>query len=276
MELRFAAITTVAVIALSSLLAQQARAQDSGWAGLGGDVSVQSAGQNAQVNASTQNPGGAPQLAGQDVSQEAGRDPWAKYTAVLKPGSDVVQLCLTVNAGLPDASGGAVEVCYDAAPPSDPAGIDPAGLAARAMARLTVPDPQIVLSPDPSRNQWNVLAVGLPIWVASPEAGPVSAVVSEQGIDIVLTATRGNVGFAWGDGTRSVCSVMRPRPAGIDPLTPSPDCGHTWLRAGDYTITATAGWAVHWQALGQSGVLPLTSSASIQVPIRDFESVVVG
>lgn len=150
------------------------------------------------------------------------------------------------------------------------------GAAASAVARLSVPSPQINISPQPSDNKWNVLAVGLPLWVWATDQAPVTTSVSEQGIDISMTATRGTVRFDWGDGTSSTCELMRPRPQGMDPLTPSPDCGHTYLKKGDYVVTATAAWAVNWQALGQSGTLPLTSTNTMSIPIREFSSVVVG
>ena len=190
------------------------------------------------------------------------------------------QLCLTVNAGL---AGGPsrVQVCYDVAvplpaPDGTPAAADPAVLAAQAVARLSVPAPSIMISPHPSDNQWGVSAVGLPLWVWADDPGPLTSTVTEQGINIVMQANRGSVQFDWGDATSSVCNQMRPRPANLDPLTPSPDCGHTYLHRGDYTITATAGWAVTWQALGQSGTLPLSSSATSAIPVREFQSLVVG
>ena len=113
-------------------------------------------------------------------------------------------------------------------------------------------------------------------WVWADDPGPLTATVTEQGINIVMQANRGSVQFDWGDATSSVCNQMRPRPTNIDPLTPSPDCVHTYLQRGDYTITATAGWAVTWQALGQSGTLPLSSSATSAIPVREFQSLVVG
>ena len=149
-------------------------------------------------------------------------------------------------------------------------------MAAQAVARLSVPAPAVTISPHPSDNQWGVSAVGLPLWVWADDPGPVTSTVTEQGINIVMQASRGTVTFDWGDGTSSVCNQMRPRPTNLDPLTPSPDCGHTYLRRGDYTITATAGWAVTWQALGQSGTLPLSSSATSAIPVREFQSLVVG
>ena len=160
--------------------------------------------------------------------------------------------------------------------PDGPVATDPAALAAQAVAQLSVPAPEISISPHPSDNKWNLLAVGLPIWVWAEDPGPITTSVSEQGIDIQMQANRGSVTFDWGDGTHSVCNLMRPRPATMDPLTPSPDCGHTYLKKGDYTITATAGWAVSWQTLGQTGALPVNSTSTIEVPIREFSAVVVG
>ena len=133
-----------------------------------------------------------------------------------------------------------------------------------------------MISPHPSDNQWQVSAVGLPLWVWADDPGPVTSTVTEQGINIVMQANRGSVQFDWGDATSSVCNQMRPRPANLDPLTPSPDCGHTYLHRGDYTITATAGWAVTWQALGQSGTLPLSTRTTSAIPVREFQSLVVG
>ena len=276
----------IGVLALSMGLSAAAVAQGNGWNGPNIGVAAGAAGNEAQVTANQQASSGGSQAQPQpgydaDVpdSGSSGTNPWAKYTLVTNA-SGGQQLCLTVNAGL---AGGPsrVQVCYDVAvplPAPDGALVaaDPAVLAAQAVARLSVPAPSITISPHPSDNQWQVSAVGLPLWVWADDPGPVTSTVTEQGINIVMQASRGTVTFDWGDGTSSVCNQMRPRPANIDPLTPSPDCGHTYLRRGDYTITATAGWAVTWQALGQSGTLPLSSSATSAIPVREFQSLVVG
>ena len=279
-------IALLGVMLLAVGVPSFAVAEDPSWRGPSKGVNASITGNEAQVSAHTQTSSGGSQAQPQpgydaDVpdSGSSGTNPWAKYTLVTNA-SGGQQLCLTVNAGL---AGGPsrVQVCYDVAvplPAPDGALVaaDPAVLAAQAVARLSVPAPSITISPHPSDNQWGVSAVGLPLWVWADDPGPVTATVTEQGIDIVMQASRGTVTFDWGDGTSSVCNQMRPRPTNIDPLTPSPDCGHTYLRRGDYTITATAGWAVTWQALGQSGTLPLSSSATSAIPVREFQSLVVG
>ena len=276
----------MSLLLLTLAIPAVAVAEDGGWLGPLGVVNAGAAGNEAQVTANQQASSGGSQAQPQpgydaDVpdSGSSETNPWAKYTLVTNT-SGSQQLCLTVNAGL---AGGPsrVQVCYDVAvplPAPDGALVaaDPAVLAAQAVARLSVPAPSITISPHPSDNQWGVSAVGLPLWVWADDPGPVTSTVTEQGIDIVMQASRGTVTFDWGDGTSSVCNQMRPRPTNIDPLTPSPDCGHTYLRRGDYTITATAGWAVTWQALGQSGTLPLSTRATSAIPVREFQSLVVG
>ena len=279
-------IALLGVMLLAVGVPSFAVAEDPSWRGPSKGVNASVTGNEAQVTANQQTSSGGSQAQDQpgyaaDVpdSGSSGTNPWAKYTLVTNA-SGGQQLCLTVNAGL---AGGPsrVQVCYDVAvplPAPDGALVaaDPAVLAAQAVARLSVPAPSITISPHPSDNQWGVSAVGLPLWVWADDPGPVTSTVTEQGINIVMQASRGTVTFDWGDGTSSVCNQMRPRPANLDPLTPSPDCGHTYLQRGDYTITATAGWAVTWQALGQSGTLPLSTRTTSAIPVREFQSLVVG
>ncbi len=169
------------------------------------------------------------------------------------------------------------EACLTPIPVAPGAGgVDVAASARSAAASLGVPAPVIGLSPEPSGNRWGALGVGLPIWAWVDDPGSLSASASQDGIDISLSASRGSVVFDWGDGTSSTCTQMVERPVGVDPLMQSPVCGHAYLKAGDYTITATSSWDVLWQALGQQGRVGLSSSATYQMPIREFVTVVIG
>lgn len=154
--------------------------------------------------------------------------------------------------------------------------IDVPAVAREASASLQVPAPVLVVGPDPAANKWGTLAVGLPVWIWADDTGPVATTVSQDGIDIAMTASRGAVTVDWGDGTTTVCNTMTPRPAGIDPLASSPDCGHTYLHKGDYVVSASAAWNVSWQAAGTSGTLGLSSTGQYPLAIREFSSVVVG
>lgn len=155
-------------------------------------------------------------------------------------------------------------------------GVDVVGVARSAAASLRVPALDLVVGPDPGGNRWNVLAVGLPVWLWASGVDRVSESVGRDGVEVGLVGTRGEVRVDWGDGTASVCRSMTERWSSVDPLLMSPDCGHRYLRPGDYVISAEASWDVVWEALGQSGTLVLTSGGSYELPIRNFSSVVVG
>ncbi|MGI5952431.1 MAG: hypothetical protein ACOX61_11395 [Brooklawnia sp.] len=100
--------------------------------------------------------------------------------------------------------------------------------------------------------------------------------MSEQSVEVVMTAHRTGIDFDFGDGQTRFCAVANPRPAGNHPLVPSSTCGHAYMEKGDYVITATAQWEVTWAALGQTGTIPLSTTQTMELPIREFASVVVG
>lgn len=160
--------------------------------------------------------------------------------------------------------------------PAVPLAVDPVTIVRQATATLTLPSTAPHIQPSPSDNEWGVLAVGLPLWVTVPTAQTLDTTLTQEGITIAIHATREPVRLDMGDGTILTCSTMTPRPADTPPLTGSPDCGHTYLHPGDYTVTAITGWRIGWSTLGQTGVLTDTTHSSTSVPVRDFTSRVVG
>ncbi|MEV6523196.1 hypothetical protein AB0M43_14695 [Longispora sp. NPDC051575] len=53
----------------------------------------------------------------------------------------------------------------------------------------------------------------------------------------------------------------------------SPTCGHTYTRAGAYTLTATVTWEVSWTGGGSSGTVPsLTTTASLTLLVVESQA----
>ena len=150
-------------------------------------------------------------------------------------------------------------------------------IVSQASLELGVPAPVVRLGPDPSWNQWKLLAVGLPIWLWTEGVQPQTAATSAEGIDIQMQATPGGATVDWGDGTVIWCATMTSKTRYTDPLLMSPDCGHKYEHPGDYTITVTQQWIVDWAALDQKGQLQLQSVGTYpNLPIRNFHAVVTG
>ncbi|MEL4505504.1 MULTISPECIES: hypothetical protein [unclassified Luteococcus] len=140
---------------------------------------------------------------------------------------------------------------------------------------MKLPEPSIKIGPEPEVNEWKMIAVGQPVWLWTADAKDIDASKTEQGIAVKLVATPASTTIDLGDGKTITCKTSTPRPADAKPMDKSPDCGHTWLKAGNHTVTASTNWEIQWSALGQSGTLPMERSASRTVEVGELASVVV-
>lgn len=155
---------------------------------------------------------------------------------------------------------------------------DAQAIVEEAVQTLAIPKPVIHIGPDPSVNEWRAAVVGFPLWLWSDPAPTVSESTTFAGRPMTLTARLQRITYVMGDGGSVTCTATTPYPPGTVPGTPSPTCGYAYKKAsrptGDYTVTATASWAVEWQALGFSGTLPMQTTASRQVPVTELQAVV--
>ena len=147
------------------------------------------------------------------------------------------------------------------------------------VARLEVPVPTPSVGPDPSVNEWNMAVVGYPLWLWTDTPASMDSSVSGYGITITMNARRVSTTFDMGDGNKVTCARMTAYPRSVKPATPSPTCGYVYswpsLPKGNYTVTATSRWEVDWSAVGFSGTLPLSASASRELPVGELHAVVV-
>lgn len=156
-----------------------------------------------------------------------------------------------------------------------PVVINVAVIAQEAASSIHLPTPEINLGPDPSVNEWHMIAVGLPVWFWTNEPPAIDASLTAQGIALSLVAHHDGTTIDTGDGNSITCATSTPRPTGAAPMESSPDCGHTWLTHGDPTITASSTWTITWSALGQSGSIPLTRTATRTIHVGQLASVLV-
>lgn len=187
-------------------------------------------------------------------------------------------LCQAYQAAV---GGYACEVNF-ANQPGAPAGpaappIDPAVIARAALLRLPIPEPVAHIGPDPANNEWNMTAVGYPMWLWTDDTLVHTSTITEQGITLTLTARRTTTRFDTGDGNIVYCGTTTPWNRNSIPGQPSPTCGHTYMQPSlpeTYALTATTHWTVTWEALGQTGTLPFQRTGpAAAVPVGELHAV---
>lgn len=190
-------------------------------------------------------------------------------------------------ADLPQAAAGAGGVpVRPGAAPADPAAPAAAGRPAQpevdivtviqqAVANVQLPEPVLHLGPEPDVNEWNMIAVGQPVWFWTDDPGAVDGSTSQQGIQVTLVARPVATVIDTGDGATITCTESTPRPPDSEPMATSPTCGHTWLKPGTRQVTATTTWSVDWSVLGVTGNVMMDRSTSRTLDVGELVSVVV-
>lgn len=158
--------------------------------------------------------------------------------------------------------------------------VTPEQVAYMAFARLKLTPPRPRIGPAPSRNRWDMAAVGYPLWLwGEGNAHPAPASDSIGGLFVSLDAHVSRIVFNMGDGTRVTCQgVGQKWTKAVAPGQKSPTCGHVYtepsLPKGEYTVTATTYWSVAWNVTGVTGVIPFVQSATTTLPVGELQVLV--
>lgn len=165
-------------------------------------------------------------------------------------------------------------------PPGFGGGPDLAALAAQAVTLMRLRGADIGLAPKVGSKGGTV---GLPVWMwnnRSPQTtGPTSASTTAMGVTVTATATVAQVVWVMGDGTTVTCAAPGTPYDSTYGMAKSPDCGHVYqttsARQGDgqFHLTATTTWAVHWVGGGQQGDLTTTRTSQAQIPVGELQVV---
>lgn len=189
--------------------------------------------------------------------------------------------------GALSASGGAPGLCQSSAAPQAaqqqgpaapaPPPVDPAAVAREAAMRMHLPESRAKVGPDPSINEWNMAAVGYPLWLWTDSPGQQQQAMTEQGITLELAARRTKTVFSMGDGGSRTCTTTRRWSRSVKPGSESPVCGYTYqkpsLPKGKYQVAATEHWEVTWTALGQSGVVQVEQPGpATALPVGELQA----
>jgi len=162
-------------------------------------------------------------------------------------------------------------VCNDGRSILDMSGLSSPGAAAQhVVASMELRFPEIGIVPEPGPTSVGLVGVQNWMWVNNPEI--FSTVSDSAAIGAWVIAVSGRVAWVdWDMGDGQVIRCTGPGTPYEDRygLRRSPDCGHVYSVQGDYTVTATAHWVLHWSGGNESGTLTADQTASVPITIGE-------
>lgn len=127
----------------------------------------------------------------------------------------------------------------------------------------------------PEARPGSVGLVGMPnwMWVENPAQntwGPITRTASAAGYTVTATAKVAQVVWDMGDGQVVTCGEGTPYEDSFGKKS-SPTCGHTYIRQGEYTVTATSQWVITWSGIGQTGTIPMNLTRTADLTIGEAQ-----
>lgn len=184
--------------------------------------------------------------------------------------------CINPDIGAGVTAGtGLVYRFWAAAPPSGVAAPpDPELLAQQAVTAMDLRAVEIGIVPEDIPGSIGIIGLPTWMWVADPgeaTTGPITRTAALEGYSVSATATMTQVVWTMGDGSSVTCAGPGTPYADVYDTQSSPTCGHTYTQMGRYPVTATSYWAVNWEGIGQTGVIPLTFAQTTQIAMGEAQ-----
>ncbi|WP_433167502.1 hypothetical protein [Kribbella sp. CA-247076] len=164
--------------------------------------------------------------------------------------------------------------------------------AQRVVETMEFVAPRLGLSPYvQSSTREGIVNVPVWMWVTDPGAhttGPLTKRATLGGVTISATGTVDRIEWSMGAGDVVSCkgggtpfTTANAEGKSLKEIPASPTCGHTYRKTsrcekpGQFQVTATAYWTVHWTGGGMEGDIPLNFSRSTTLRVTDLRPVLV-
>ena len=162
---------------------------------------------------------------------------------------------------------------WAATPPSLPPP-DPAVLGQQAMESMNLKAIDIGIVPEDTPGSIGIIGMPTWMWVEAPgenTMGPITRSASARGYTVTATAKVTKIVWNMGDGQTVTCTGPGTPYADSYGKQSSPNCGHTYIRQGRYTISATSYWTVNWSGIGQTGTIPIDFTTTTNITMGESQ-----
>ena len=152
-------------------------------------------------------------------------------------------------------------------------------LAKVAVERMDLHAPDIGLWPHPLEelpDGYNYVGWNNWMWIKNPNPntwGPITKTVTQSGYSITATAAVTHLTWEMGNGDTKTCGKGVEHPERNTRNEKSPGCGYVYHQTGNYTITATAHWAIVWTGLGQQGTIEMDLTTQAHTKVVEVSAV---
>ena len=156
---------------------------------------------------------------------------------------------------------------------------EPVVLARVAVERMDLHAPEIGLWPHPLEelpDGYNYVGWNNWMWIKNPNPntwGPITKTVTQSGYSITATAAVTHLTWEMGNGDTKTCGKGVEHPEHNTRNEKSPGCGYVYHQTGNYTITATAHWAIVWTGLGQQGTIEMDLTTQAHTKVVEVSAV---
>ena len=156
---------------------------------------------------------------------------------------------------------------------------EPVVLARVAVERMDLHAPDIGLWPHPLEelpDGYNYVGWNNWMWIKNPNPntwGPITKTVTQSGYSITATAAVTHLTWEMGNGDTKTCGKGVEHPEHNTRNEKSPGCGYVYHQTGNYTITATAHWAIVWTGLGQQGTIEMDLTTQAHTKVVEVSAV---
>lgn len=117
--------------------------------------------------------------------------------------------------------------------------------------------------------------VGLPVymWTRDRTWGTDTATATAGAIVETATAKVSKVVWSMGNGEHVVCTSPGTVYEDQFEAAPSPDCGYTYVKPGEYDVTATATYDVAWTG-PDAGTATRARTATVHIRVGEMQAIV--
>lgn len=154
-----------------------------------------------------------------------------------------------------------------------PETVNPATLAAGVLRRMTIPLPDVSLSPAVDQ------IVNLPSWLWISNWAPLTGSATLGGVTVTVTAQPSTARWVFGDGNTSTCA---PGVEWSPDANPAEACTHTWAKSSaaepsdSYRLRLAVNWTASYTVSGGAGggtLPPLTRTAELPVRVAEVQAI---